>query len=108
MRNSPLQRGELLRVAPEGTEKKTCNRTACMIGIFVVCSSRLKFAKLNTAAQQREAVTRGRSLLPYRLRYILFQSGGKLAITLLIDKKGNLQPCEIYRLRITIHGNLLL
>jgi hypothetical protein len=29
----------------------------------------LKFAKLNTAAQQREAVTRGRSLLPYRLRY---------------------------------------
>ncbi|MDR1291679.1 MAG: hypothetical protein LBK06_10810 [Planctomycetaceae bacterium] len=30
----------------------------------------LKFAKLNTVAQQREAVTRGRSLLPYRLRYI--------------------------------------
>jgi hypothetical protein len=30
----------------------------------------LKFVKLNTAAQQREAVTRGRSLLPYRLRYI--------------------------------------
>ncbi|MDR1289603.1 MAG: hypothetical protein LBK06_00230 [Planctomycetaceae bacterium] len=29
----------------------------------------LKFAKLNTVAQQREAVTRGRSLLPYRLRY---------------------------------------
>jgi hypothetical protein len=29
----------------------------------------LNFAKLNTAAQQREAVTRGRSLLPYRLRY---------------------------------------
>ncbi|MDR1290432.1 MAG: hypothetical protein LBK06_04450 [Planctomycetaceae bacterium] len=29
----------------------------------------LKFAKLNTAAQQREAVVRGRSLLPYRLRY---------------------------------------
>ncbi|MDR1290225.1 MAG: hypothetical protein LBK06_03395 [Planctomycetaceae bacterium] len=30
-----------------------------------------KFAKLNTVAQQREAVTRGRSLLPYRLRYKL-------------------------------------
>ncbi|MDR1290642.1 MAG: hypothetical protein LBK06_05525 [Planctomycetaceae bacterium] len=29
----------------------------------------MKFAKLNTVAQQREAVTRGRSLLPYRLRY---------------------------------------
>ncbi|MDR1289948.1 MAG: hypothetical protein LBK06_01970 [Planctomycetaceae bacterium] len=31
----------------------------------------LKFAKLNTAAQQREAIVQGRSLLPYRLRYIL-------------------------------------
>ncbi|MDR1291444.1 MAG: hypothetical protein LBK06_09610 [Planctomycetaceae bacterium] len=30
----------------------------------------LKFAKLNTVAQQREAVTRGRSLLPYRLRLL--------------------------------------
>ncbi|MDR1291397.1 MAG: hypothetical protein LBK06_09360 [Planctomycetaceae bacterium] len=30
----------------------------------------LKFAKLNTAAQQREAVVQGRSLLPYRLRYV--------------------------------------
>ncbi|MDR1290362.1 MAG: hypothetical protein LBK06_04090 [Planctomycetaceae bacterium] len=29
----------------------------------------LKFAKLNTAAQQREAIVQGRSLLPYRLRY---------------------------------------
>ncbi|MDR1140718.1 MAG: hypothetical protein LBL62_03430 [Planctomycetaceae bacterium] len=29
----------------------------------------LKFTKLITEAQQREAVTRGRSLLPYRLRY---------------------------------------
>jgi hypothetical protein len=29
----------------------------------------LKFVKLNTVAQQREAVVRGRSLLPYRLRY---------------------------------------
>ncbi|MDR1290936.1 MAG: hypothetical protein LBK06_07025 [Planctomycetaceae bacterium] len=41
----------------------------------------LKFTKLNTAAQQREAVTRGRSLLPYRLRYIiperLFLSKGR-------------------------------
>jgi hypothetical protein len=31
----------------------------------------LKFAKLNTVAQQREAVAQGRSLLPYRLRYTL-------------------------------------
>ncbi|MDR1290492.1 MAG: hypothetical protein LBK06_04750 [Planctomycetaceae bacterium] len=31
----------------------------------------LKFAKLNTAAQQREAVVQGRSLLPYRLRYTI-------------------------------------
>ncbi|MDR1289580.1 MAG: hypothetical protein LBK06_00115 [Planctomycetaceae bacterium] len=30
----------------------------------------LKFAKLNTVAQQREAVAQGRSLSPYRLRYI--------------------------------------
>ncbi|MDR1289589.1 MAG: hypothetical protein LBK06_00160 [Planctomycetaceae bacterium] len=37
----------------------------------------LKFAKLNTAAQQREAVTRGRSLLPYRLRYKVMRSFGK-------------------------------
>ncbi|MDR1291618.1 MAG: hypothetical protein LBK06_10495 [Planctomycetaceae bacterium] len=29
----------------------------------------LKFAKLNTTAQQRGAVVQGRSLLPYRLRY---------------------------------------
>ncbi|MDR0391780.1 MAG: hypothetical protein LBH59_07730, partial [Planctomycetaceae bacterium] len=33
----------------------------------------LKFAKLNTAAQQREAVVQGRSLLPYRLRYKIIQ-----------------------------------
>ncbi|MDR1140185.1 MAG: hypothetical protein LBL62_00735 [Planctomycetaceae bacterium] len=33
----------------------------------------LKFTKLITEAQQREAVTRGRSLLPYRLRYSLFR-----------------------------------
>jgi hypothetical protein len=31
----------------------------------------LKFAKLDTQAQQRGAVVQGRSLLPYRLRYIL-------------------------------------
>ncbi|MDR1480808.1 MAG: hypothetical protein LBJ00_17925 [Planctomycetaceae bacterium] len=30
----------------------------------------LKFLKLNTQAQQREAVVQGRSLSPYRLRYI--------------------------------------
>ncbi|MDR0390467.1 MAG: hypothetical protein LBH59_01055 [Planctomycetaceae bacterium] len=35
----------------------------------------LKFAKLNTAAQQREAVVQGRSLLPYRLRYIVIPNG---------------------------------
>ncbi|MDR1142464.1 MAG: hypothetical protein LBL62_12290 [Planctomycetaceae bacterium] len=36
---------------------------------FIDAKAVLKFAKLNTVAQQREAVTRGRSLLPYRLRY---------------------------------------
>jgi hypothetical protein len=30
----------------------------------------LKFPKLNTQAQQREAVVQGRSLSPYRLQYI--------------------------------------
>ncbi|MDR1141535.1 MAG: hypothetical protein LBL62_07570 [Planctomycetaceae bacterium] len=30
----------------------------------------LKFEKLDTQAQQREAVVQGRSLSPYRLRYI--------------------------------------
>ncbi|MDR1291029.1 MAG: hypothetical protein LBK06_07505 [Planctomycetaceae bacterium] len=34
----------------------------------------LKFAKLNTAAQQREAIVQGRSLLPYRLRYTSFST----------------------------------
>ncbi|MDR1477854.1 MAG: hypothetical protein LBJ00_02820 [Planctomycetaceae bacterium] len=29
----------------------------------------LKFLKLNTQAQQREAVVQGRSLSPYQLRY---------------------------------------
>ncbi|MDR1478117.1 MAG: hypothetical protein LBJ00_04170 [Planctomycetaceae bacterium] len=29
----------------------------------------MKFPKLNTQAQQREAVAQGRSLSPYRLRY---------------------------------------
>ncbi|MDR1480130.1 MAG: hypothetical protein LBJ00_14435 [Planctomycetaceae bacterium] len=29
----------------------------------------LKFLKLNTQAQQREAIVQGRSLSPYRLRY---------------------------------------
>ncbi|MDR1480881.1 MAG: hypothetical protein LBJ00_18305 [Planctomycetaceae bacterium] len=32
----------------------------------------LKFLKLNTQAQQREAVTQRRSLSPYRLRYMKF------------------------------------
>ncbi|MDR1290336.1 MAG: hypothetical protein LBK06_03955 [Planctomycetaceae bacterium] len=46
-----------------------------MTMIFVIFVNRmyaeavLKFAKQNTAAQQREAVVQGRSLLPYRLRY---------------------------------------
>ncbi|MDR1480448.1 MAG: hypothetical protein LBJ00_16055 [Planctomycetaceae bacterium] len=31
----------------------------------------LKFLKLNTQTQQREAVVQGRSLSPYRLRYTL-------------------------------------
>ncbi|MDR1480987.1 MAG: hypothetical protein LBJ00_18845 [Planctomycetaceae bacterium] len=31
----------------------------------------LKFPKLNTQAQQREAVVQGRSLSPYRLRYTI-------------------------------------
>ncbi|MDR1479559.1 MAG: hypothetical protein LBJ00_11525 [Planctomycetaceae bacterium] len=33
----------------------------------------LKFLKLNTQAQQREAVVQGRSLSPYRLRHITFK-----------------------------------
>ncbi|MDR1141217.1 MAG: hypothetical protein LBL62_05955 [Planctomycetaceae bacterium] len=42
-----------------------------IIIVIILCYAKavLKFAKLNTVAQQREAVTRGRSLLPYRLRY---------------------------------------
>ncbi|MDR1480451.1 MAG: hypothetical protein LBJ00_16070 [Planctomycetaceae bacterium] len=35
----------------------------------LIYSSCLKFLKLNTQAQQREAVAQGRSLSPYRLRY---------------------------------------
>ncbi|MDR1478952.1 MAG: hypothetical protein LBJ00_08415 [Planctomycetaceae bacterium] len=34
-----------------------------------IYSSCLKFLKLDTQAQQREAVVQGRSLSPYRLRY---------------------------------------
>ncbi|MDR1290723.1 MAG: hypothetical protein LBK06_05945 [Planctomycetaceae bacterium] len=50
-----------------------------LCGLCVLCGKKikcifyakavLKFANLNTVAQQREAVTRRRSLLPYRLRY---------------------------------------
>ncbi|MDR1290958.1 MAG: hypothetical protein LBK06_07140 [Planctomycetaceae bacterium] len=40
----------------------------CLCGKYA--EAVLKFAKLNTATQQREAVVQGRSLLPYRLRYI--------------------------------------
>ncbi|MDR1141769.1 MAG: hypothetical protein LBL62_08765, partial [Planctomycetaceae bacterium] len=45
----------------------------------------LKFAKLNMVAQQREAVTRGRSLLPYRLRYILQSVQNKIVSIYGID-----------------------
>ncbi|MDR1291400.1 MAG: hypothetical protein LBK06_09375 [Planctomycetaceae bacterium] len=37
--------------------------------VGVYAEAVLKFAKLNTAAQQRGAVVQGRSLSPYRLRY---------------------------------------
>jgi hypothetical protein len=36
----------------------------------------LKFLKLNTQAQQREAVVQGRSLSPYRLRYKCYKNVG--------------------------------
>ncbi|MDR1291192.1 MAG: DUF1559 domain-containing protein, partial [Planctomycetaceae bacterium] len=39
----------------------------------------LKFAKLNTVAQQREAVNWGRSLLPYRLRYKMSGTNYKIS-----------------------------
>ncbi|MDR1290853.1 MAG: hypothetical protein LBK06_06600 [Planctomycetaceae bacterium] len=42
--------------------------TICCLTLYYA-KAVLKFAKLNMVAQQREAVTRGRSLLPYRLRY---------------------------------------
>ncbi|MDR1290908.1 MAG: redoxin domain-containing protein [Planctomycetaceae bacterium] len=41
-----------------------------MTRILLYAEAVLKFKKLNTAAQQRGAVVHGRSLLPYRLRYI--------------------------------------
>ncbi|MDR1480310.1 MAG: hypothetical protein LBJ00_15350 [Planctomycetaceae bacterium] len=37
---------------------------------MMLYSNFLKFLKLNTQAQQREAVVQGQSLSPYRLRYI--------------------------------------
>ncbi|MDR1290077.1 MAG: hypothetical protein LBK06_02630 [Planctomycetaceae bacterium] len=42
-----------------------------MISFFVNSYAKavLTFVKLNTAAQQREEIVQGRSLLPYRLRY---------------------------------------
>ncbi|MDR1479604.1 MAG: hypothetical protein LBJ00_11755 [Planctomycetaceae bacterium] len=36
----------------------------------ILYQATLKFVERNTQAQQREAVVQGRSLLPYRLRYI--------------------------------------
>ncbi|MDR1477721.1 MAG: hypothetical protein LBJ00_02135 [Planctomycetaceae bacterium] len=44
----------------------------------------LKFLKLNTQAQQREAVVQGRSLLPYRLRYKTNKTAG-IGITLISE-----------------------
>ncbi|MDR1478368.1 MAG: hypothetical protein LBJ00_05445 [Planctomycetaceae bacterium] len=50
-----------------------CVHHAPMRGLrkIFVCytEATLKFLKLNTQAQQREAVVQGRSLSPYRLRY---------------------------------------
>jgi hypothetical protein len=39
--------------------------------IYDYAKAILKIVKLNTVAQQREAVVQGRNLLPYRLRYII-------------------------------------
>jgi hypothetical protein len=41
----------------------------------------LKFPKLNTQAQQRGAVAQGRSLSPYRLRYLCAFAGYKLNLS---------------------------
>ncbi|MDR1478996.1 MAG: hypothetical protein LBJ00_08640 [Planctomycetaceae bacterium] len=38
--------------------------------ITIYTKATLKFLKLNTETQQREVVVQGRSLSPYRLRYI--------------------------------------
>ncbi|MDR1290711.1 MAG: hypothetical protein LBK06_05885 [Planctomycetaceae bacterium] len=43
-----------------------CKRFDCVYAEAV-----LKFKKLDTQAQQRGAVVQGRSLSPYRLRYIV-------------------------------------
>ncbi|MDR1479950.1 MAG: hypothetical protein LBJ00_13530 [Planctomycetaceae bacterium] len=45
----------------------------------------MKFPKLNTETQQREAVVQGRSLSPYRLRY-------KITIDFLDSQKPSLTP----------------
>ncbi|MDR1480852.1 MAG: hypothetical protein LBJ00_18160 [Planctomycetaceae bacterium] len=41
-----------------------------MLRLISYTQAVLKFLKLDTQAQQREAVVQGRSLSPYRLRYI--------------------------------------
>ncbi|MDR1291211.1 MAG: hypothetical protein LBK06_08420 [Planctomycetaceae bacterium] len=62
------ERVELLRSSLWGGSVTPCC-VALVRGYPCYAEAVLKFAKLDTAAQQREAVTRGRSLLPYRLRY---------------------------------------
>jgi hypothetical protein len=46
-----------------------CSNSRILKRIQYYAKAVLKSAKLNTVAQQIEAVTRGQSLLPYRLRY---------------------------------------
>ncbi|MDR1479002.1 MAG: hypothetical protein LBJ00_08670 [Planctomycetaceae bacterium] len=50
---------------PERMPKNTKPRR----GEIMKTQAVLKFLKLNTQTQQRETVTQGRSLSPYRLRY---------------------------------------
>ncbi|MDR1480265.1 MAG: hypothetical protein LBJ00_15115 [Planctomycetaceae bacterium] len=59
-----LLRGEAYRLTGYGINNSRNSYTQAV----------LKFLKLNTQAQQREAVVRGRSLSPYRLRYIQEQN----------------------------------
>ncbi|MDR1291170.1 MAG: hypothetical protein LBK06_08215 [Planctomycetaceae bacterium] len=57
----------------------------------------LKFAKLNTAAQQREAVVQGRSLLPYRLRYIFRSDSLECGLRFVLRQRtGKLSSCFVH------------